>query len=162
MTRNTERQRLLKVLEKNVLYQFIMENERMMQQLVQDDLSDSDDEFDSFSNAMNAAMMYITVHSNRYIHRQPHYREPDLERALHLLNNARPRHFLSKVRMSKDVFLEVVAKFASSDVFRPASNRVIPVMVQFLIAFHRFGTYGNGINYKLVADYFGLSGKRSK
>lgn len=159
MTRTSERQQLLKALEKNVLNQCFMENERIMQQL-EDDVFDSEDEFDSIDNFMNATMMFLTVHSSRYINRQPRYKKPDLERALHLLNNARPRHFLSKVRMSKDVFWEVVTKFASSNVFRPAGNRIFPVPVQFLIALHRFGTYGNGVNYKLVADYFGLSGKR--
>lgn len=157
MVRNSERQKLLKALELNIFHQYILENDRMMEKL-QDDSSDSDDDFDSAHNITNASMTYLAVHSTRYINRAPRYKKPDLSRALHLLENARPRHFLSEVRMSREVFWDVLSMFASSNVFRPAGNRIIPIKVQFLIAFHRFGTYGNGVNFSAVSDYFGISG----
>lgn len=58
--------------------------------------------------------------------------------------------------MTPTKFDELLEEFSSSHpIF---ANERTPIQVQFMVAFHRLGCFGNAASVGLIADYFAVSG----
>jgi hypothetical protein len=158
MVRYNERQQTLKHLEKLLLVLLVEDaGDSDWADDTSDDYLGSDSDEDE--ELMDVMMLYSSINESRYFNGRNPYKATDWSKAIYLLDVATEKVFTSKIRMSRSAFYKIVDIFGDNPVLHSKNGTKKGLAIQFLVALHRFGCYGNGVNVVLTGDYFGVSGK---
>ena len=125
MPRVSDRKRLLRELERCITY------------LAVDDLLDEDE-----SDLDEIMEIYAVVKESRYLY--PREYKTHKRSMADLIWSYSDRQFRQEVRMSRDSFVKIVRILEKHPIFKNNSRRKqAPPWVQCLVAFKRFGCFGN-------------------